>query len=737
MRPDRPAAPTGARHPCEAGHGLQDAPRSRHGLLEAGRNCDTIRHAGRFTALVDGAAYFRTLRAALCRARHSVFIVGWDIDSRLQLVPDGANDGFPEPLAPFLQALTLARRELRVHVLAWDFAMIYALERESPFAPGVGWFRHAGIEFRLDDTHPPSASHHQKMVVIDDRLAFVGGLDLTSARWDDCAHDAANPLRRGPDGAPYGPFHDIQAMFDGDAAAAIGALVRRRWQRAHGEPHADGGPAAAPTSSAPGDPWPAGVPVDVTDVRLGIVLTAPRHGAQPALGQTAALVDDAIRAARHHLYIENQYFTAAVVRDSLRARLARPDAPDVTVIVPRVQSGWLQEATMGVLRARLHASLREADRHDRYRLLYPHADGLGERCINVHSKLLIVDDECLLIGSANFNNRSMLLDTECGVALVAAGEPRVGAAIAKLRERLLAEHLGTTVEAVAQALASGARPNAAIDRLRRPHGRTLLPLEPVNSPALDALIPVSAVFDPEKPIEPTRVVAEVVPPHRRRSLAARFLAPGLAVLAITALTLFWRYSPLGQQVSIASLSHAALRIAAYPFAPLVIVAAYVVAAALSVPITLLITVTGLVFGAWPGFAYAAVSTLLSAAATYAAGAWLGHDAIHRYAGDRARRVSEQLGEHGIVAMIVLRLLPVAPFTAVNLVAGASHISLRDYLIGTALGMLPGIALTVAFAHQLSAALRHPNAAAFAWLIGIGIALVAVSALLIRAVRRWR
>ncbi|WP_143137319.1 VTT domain-containing protein, partial [Burkholderia ubonensis] len=90
---------------------------------------------------------------------------------------------------------------------------------------------------------------------------------------------------------------------------------------------------------------------------------------------------------------------------------------------------------------------------------------------------------------------------------------------------------------------------------------------------------------------------------------------------------------------------------------------------------------------------------------------------------------------GIVAMTLLRLLPIAPFTVVNLVAGASHIGLRDYLVGTAIGMLPGIALTVTFAHQLGAALAHPGPAAFAWLAAIGAVLIGASVLLVRILRR--
>lgn len=118
-------------HEIDVSQRLAAAPECvRHGLLEVGRNCTAIRRADRFAVLIDGEAYFSSLREALTRAQRTIFIVGWDINSRIRLVPDGANDGFPEPLGEFLQALGALRRHLRIYILAWDFAMIYALERE-------------------------------------------------------------------------------------------------------------------------------------------------------------------------------------------------------------------------------------------------------------------------------------------------------------------------------------------------------------------------------------------------------------------------------------------------------------------------------------------------------------------------------------------------------------------------------------------------------------------------------
>src|SRR5688572_28937833 len=159
---------------------------STGGLLQAGRNCWRIERAQRLAFLVDASAYFAALRSSLRQARRSVFILGWDFDSRIRLVPDGAGDGYPEELGEFLKEVVRRNRELRMYVLSWDFAMVFALSREWVPLYKLGWKTHASprLRYRLDDRHPPSGSHHQKVVVIDDALAFVGGLDLTHGRWD-------------------------------------------------------------------------------------------------------------------------------------------------------------------------------------------------------------------------------------------------------------------------------------------------------------------------------------------------------------------------------------------------------------------------------------------------------------------------------------------------------------------------------------------------------------------------
>ncbi|MFC0399404.1 VTT domain-containing protein [Paraburkholderia rhizosphaerae] len=701
--------------------------------LEPGRTCEWLRCANRLRVLIDAADYFDAVRAAMARARNTIFIVGWDIDSRLQLTPEGARDGLPAGLADFLCALVEKQRHLRIYVLAWDFAMLYAFEREWLPVYKLGWRTHRRVRFQLDGRHPLGGSHHQKIVVVDDRVAFAGGIDLTRSRWDTPEHEPHAPLRRNANAAPYQPMHDVHAMFDGPAAAALGELARERWRRASArriELPPVCGTAAGAADTACSDPWPEHVRADIENVELGIALTEPAYANRAGVQQIERMYLDAIARARDSIYIENQYFTASRVGAALAASLAQPNGPDIAVVGPERQTGWLQHTTMGVMRARLHRLIKQSDQHGHYAMLAPTIGGTAhDEFINVHSKLMTVDDELLLIGSANLNNRSMVLDTECNIALDARGDPRVRAMIASVRDRLLAEHLDTTPAAVASALATQ-RLNTAIASLR--HGeRTLAALDPVVPDESGELATRMSVFDPEAPLAPQELVRQFLPEAESRPLRGKLLALGSFALFVAVLAVLWRFTPLRDMLSFAALVHAAHELHGSRFGPLAIVAVYVLAASVSVPVTLLIAVSGFVFGALAGSAYAFSGTLISAALTYYAGAALGHDAVRDLAGSRINRISEKLGKKGFVAIVIARIVPVAPFTLINLVAGASHIGLRDYLAGTALGMAPGIVLATTFAQQLVAAVHHPSLTGILLVAAIGAVLVGLSVALHR------
>ncbi|HKW52227.1 MAG TPA: phospholipase, partial [Stellaceae bacterium] len=236
-------------------------------VLRDGRTHWRREAAARVAFLIDGEAYFAAFRAACLEARHLIRIIGWDIHSRMRLVPGIAADGLPAELGPFLNALLHRRPGLRIDMLIWDFAAIYTIERESLPLLNREWRRHRRLRLRFAADHPLGASHHQKIVTVDDAVAFVGGLDLTMRRWDSSEHRPNDERRIDPSGEPYGPFHDQQMLVDGAAAEAVAELVRGRWRTAIGEP--------LPAVHSEGDPWPAQIRPALRDVRVAIARTEP------------------------------------------------------------------------------------------------------------------------------------------------------------------------------------------------------------------------------------------------------------------------------------------------------------------------------------------------------------------------------------------------------------------------------------------------------------------------------
>lgn len=446
--------------------------------------------AGRVAVLVDGEAYFAAAFEVMRRARHHITLLGWDIDLRIRERPDAG-----PTLLEFLEDLLRERTELRIRLLVWDMADALALVRPSVPPSIQDWLTHERLEIVADDAYPTGSVHHQKVLVVDDAVAFVGGMDLAGNRWDTREHVERDPRRRDPDGKRYEPRHDAMFVVDGDAARALGDLCRDRWECATGTR-----PEAAPAE--PGhDPWPATVPPALRSVPVALARTRPRWNGWPDIREVERLYVKSIAAARRYIYIENQYFASRRVARAIARRLADPDGPEVVVLTSHWGPSWLEHATMNVLRDRLVHALRAADRFDRFRIYGPLT---GREGITVHGKLMIVDGRLLRIGSSNLNDRSLGVDTECDAVIEAVpGDPRaeaVEAAIRDLRDDLLSEHLGVARERVARTIAETGSLVRAIDVLRaqRRSPRTLRPLKVRNIGALVDVVD-NFLLNPSRP----------------------------------------------------------------------------------------------------------------------------------------------------------------------------------------------------------------------------------------------
>src|SRR5580765_2270263 len=140
-------------------------------VLVPGRNCWKIAQANRFALLVDGSNYYGTLVESIPRAQHSIAILGWDLDSRVHLFRDIHNHRWSLPLHRLLPDVASRNPEMHMYILTWSFPFLFANVRDPKLVWGRDPFQHPRIHFKFDDSHPPGASHHQKIVVLDDQLA--------------------------------------------------------------------------------------------------------------------------------------------------------------------------------------------------------------------------------------------------------------------------------------------------------------------------------------------------------------------------------------------------------------------------------------------------------------------------------------------------------------------------------------------------------------------------------------
>lgn len=672
-------------------------------ILQQDDTCWRIAACARARVLIDGADYFLAVRRALLKAEREIFIVGWDIDSRTPLVGPGGeadkDDDLPVTFGAFLTDLVERRPGLKVHLLLWDYSMLYALEREPLPAVKLDWTTPPQISVCLDDVLPVGASHHQKVVVVDDALAFSGGLDLTIRRWDTPDHTLKNPERSDPHGAGYRPFHDIQMMVDGEAAGALAELARERWQRAACEKLDEARPQ--------GDPWPAGFTPDFTETRVGIARTLPAYNGEPEVREVEKLFLRSIDSAERNIYIENQFLTTECICEALIRRLEENPDLEVLIVAPNVHHSWLEEHSMNAGRKRFVARLKQAGVGQRVRIVFPALpdDDTGEG-VMVHSKFMTVDDRLLRVGSANLNNRSLGMDTECDLAVEASNSAE-REAVASLRNRLLAEHLGRPREEVERILVENPSLFALVDRFKE-EPRGLQPIQFDGAPPDELSRAVGQLADPERPIATPEFIGDMFGANEARQPVSRFVklaAIGVVLLGLVAL---WRYTPLADFTDPQLLGRELQALGNGLWLPGVVLAAFLLGSLVAFPVTVLIAMTGMLFAPFPAFAYALAASMLSAALNYGIGRGAGAQPLRHLVGPKVNRISRALSNRGILSVAALRMLPIAPFTFINLAAGASHVKFVDFLAGTLLGMAPGILVITLLGNQLGRVLSDPG-----------------------------
>lgn len=451
----------------------------------------------RASVLIDADDYFTAMQQAMLNARHRIFLIGWDFDTRIHLPAGrrwykrGIDGSYPRRLGGFFSWLIRRRPILEIRILKWSFGVFKFVVRGSMWMDLARWARHRRIDFKFDNAHPVGCSHHQKIAVIDNRLAVCGGIDMTIKRWDTRDHVEDDPRRKLPRGGQYEPWHDASMMMEGDIAGVLAELGDDRWIRAGGTPLAP----IQPTSERL---WPESLEPDFENVEIGIARTRAAYRDWSEVKEIESLFVKQIARAKRFIYAESQYFASRAVAEAILARMQEDDLPEVVIVHPANADGWLEQQAMDHARAELVRTIEEADQHSRFSLWIPYT---GITPIYVHAKIMIIDDEIFRIGSANLNNRSMGLDSECDVFIDSTrpGNAHAGDAIARIRHSLLAEHCGLQPDAVPDLIARHGSMAGMIDHSITEDGRNLLRYHPPELNGASEKLAESSLLDPEHP----------------------------------------------------------------------------------------------------------------------------------------------------------------------------------------------------------------------------------------------
>ncbi|WP_176736423.1 phospholipase D-like domain-containing protein [Oligoflexus tunisiensis] len=650
----------------------------------------------------DGEAYFNAFIKACEQARATIFILGWDIHTQTNLQPKKEPPGCLKDwsLVAFLHRILQKQTQLHIYLLTWRPAPLYVLEREK--LQNLK-FMHPRLHYRADAHHPVGGSHHQKIVVIDDQLAFAGGIDLTIRRWDSCLHAAGDPLRKDPDGHYYQPYHDTQIGVSGPAAGQLASLFRQRWKQVTAQTI----PLSRPSPVLPRKTLDGTEAIaSFVDTPVSISVTDPGFRNAPPAKQIARLYEDLLLRAQKYIFIETQYLTSHHVVELLCELGHRAEGPEIVLILPERLGPWLEKKTMSHLQAIALAEVLAHDDYGRVNIFYPFDRELLpiHKYITVHSKLMVVDDEFLTLGSANLNNRSMGLDTECNVTIDARGRPELQKAIRQTVAYIVAHYANHKADYAFRKMEKAGSLLPLIHSLRMisPYKHLAdfkiqaLPEECL--PWLDAeLLDMDRPSTLEVALDRWGRMLETVQHHLKiPPRMITFVMTGLAGAGIAASHVLMD-QPLhpGLDLSVwAPIEDTQLS------GLLLIPAVYLVACLVFAPINLLILMAAGFFPSMLALPYIILGVIALICVGYATGRTLGRMFFPDFYG------RHHPGD--LAALFLLQVMPIAPHTLVNAAAGAAGVPFFRFMLATLVGMMPGCIMLIVFQRSIIKAFMDPG-----------------------------
>ncbi len=655
---------------------------------------------------INGKSYFESLYQSILLAQDQICILGWDIDFRIQLIEreDKSLQPYQDKrcLGGLLSYVAHKNKDLKIYLLIWNHPFFYSSDSELFSQVKAKYWLPNNVYFLRDDVHPISGCHHEKLVVVDQKVAYVGGIDLTSGRWDEFGNPAESFGREDVSIGSYLPFRDFMLQISGDASVYLARYFGHRWKRCalNRDPVYKSKPYFSQEKKH-------------QNLTFYIARSRPRYRLYPKVKEGIKLHLELIKRAKNFIYIENQYLTNNKIVSSLIRQCKKNPKLQVTIVLPLVLQGALEKRSMQRKFRKIIRDLKREDRKlDNLCLFYPirTKDDGSVIPVYVHSKMMIVDDFYLKVGSSNLNERSMGLDTELDV--VVEFEKQNG--VSDLKNKILSSLLQVDELEIKKELLEYGHINAllTLKYLNVSIKKFVIDGEPGET-FLDKIIR-SLSLDQNRPHEMEELLEELFKHSQLTWIKKVFVNIFFLIVlsAITYVIVFYSrflmsYFPFSEQI----LTYLNFHDLNWIFG-LGVFVLYILLGSVFFPLNVFILINATVFPPIAAFVFSFLGALLVSIFGFWYGKRFGLSYIRKHFPLRTKKILGFVKKKGVLPVFLLRLIPLLPYPMTNFLLGAINYDFFHYFKATALGVIPGIIVFVVLQRTLLDLIIFPDSNRF-------------------------
>ena len=640
--------------------------------------------------IICADSYFKSVRQSFERASKSILICGWSLNLDILMDDDGTT---------LEDVLFSVPDHVQVKILIWDYPIFYMGDRDPFLALNIALANRDNISFKRFDFHPLMSSMHSKMVVVDDKELFVGGIDLDLERRDGEYNKASDPLRADKNKSGFKPFRDYALHFQSTDVKSFSEFFEQLW-------HSQQDQKSDILASK-----------ELTHGNVFFSRTIPKFKDNPQERSSFKLHKWLIKNAKKYIYIENQYLTSEKIVELLVDVLKKDEGPEVVIVVSYGKMPLIEKVSMGALLTDYVQILVKNDPHNRLKIYTLFTGDKEEReYVKIHSKCMLVDDKYLKIGSSNINNRSMDFDYELD-ALV------TGTKIIEYKERIFNTLLGygediEIKESVIETFENAKKRFNKIVEVKDVLKEKSVLVEykdylPLDKKEMTFFERAGQTFITKK---------SFVKMHMKLVIGLAML-----VLAVTGAFLVRPEEVKGVVNTIMS----SLDVESSLILMAIFFISYTILGTFFFPLNAYIFLCGAYFSMAQAFGLAIAGALSVASLAYWVGAFFGKDIHAESKIEKVNQLKRLLKNNSLLTLVFLRIVPIAPYPLVNMICGKFRVGFNKYILGTFIGVVPGSAALIFMEKQLIDLVQKPNISNVLILIVIGV----VFLLAIRFVKR--